>query len=391
MSAVLVAVAAAAIWLYLIVGRGFFWRAAERDEDLRAPEALVAWPSVTAIVPARNEADVIAESLGSLLRQSYRGRFDIVLVDDESADGTAEVARAAAVHAGASERLTILPGSTPPPGWTGKPFAMNEGFRHIESLSEPPDYVLFTDADISYAAPDAVARLVGAAIARGTVLTSLMVKLRCESFAERLLIPAFVFFFAKLYPFAWANDPGRKLAAAAGGCMLVRRNALARAGGIETIRDALIDDCALGAVLKQQGPIWLGLTERVISLRPYQRFDDIRRMVSRSAYAELRYSPVRLAGTVAGMAVIYLAPPLLAIFADGAARWLGLATWLTMALAFQPMLRLYRRSPLWGIALPMIAMIYTAFTLDSAVQHWRGRGGAWKGRFQAASAGGVAG
>jgi hopene-associated glycosyltransferase HpnB len=390
-SAVLVAVATAAIRLYLILGRGFFWRAAERDDDLRTPEAAAAWPSVTAIVPARNEADMVGESLGSLFRQNYPGRFDIVLVDDESTDGTAKAARDAAVAAGALDRLTVVSGSPPPPGWAGKPFAMTQGFRHVERRAEPPDFVLFTDADVSYTAPNAMERLVGGAVARATVLTSLMVKLRCVSFAERLLIPAFVFFFAKLYPFAWVNDPTRKVAAAAGGCMLVRREALTRAGGIETIRGALIDDCALGALLKRQGPIWLGLTEQVVSLRRYPHFDDIRRMVSRSAYAELRYSPWRLAGTLAGMTLIYLAPPLLALFAQGAARWLGLAAWLAMAIVFQPILRLYRRSPLWGFVLPAIAAIYTGFTFDSAIQHWRGRGGAWKGRFQAASAGGVAG
>jgi len=390
-SAALVAVATAAIWLYLVLGRGFFWRAAERDDDLRRPDSLADWPSVTAIVPARNEADVIAESLGSLFRQTYRGRFDIVLVDDESTDGTAKVARDAAVAAGALDRLTVLSGSPPPPGWAGKPFAMSQGFRHVEPRAEPPDFVLFTDADILYGTPDAMERLVGGAVAQATVLTSLMVKLRCESFAERLLIPAFVFFFAKLYPFGWVNDPSKKVAAAAGGCMLIRREALARAGGIEAIRGALIDDCALGALLKLQGPIWLGLTERVVSLRPYLHFDDIRRMVSRSAYAELRYSPWRLAGTLVGLALIYLAPPLLAFFAHGAARWLGLAAWLALAIVFQPMLRLYRRSPLWGFVLPAIAAIYAGFTLDSAIQHWRGRGGAWKGRFQAASAGGGAG
>ncbi len=218
------------------------------------------------------------------------------------------------------------------------------------------------------------------------MLTSLMVKLRCESFAERLLVPAFVFFFAMLYPFAFVNDPKRKLAAAAGGCMLVRRQALTDAGGLKEIRGALIDDCALAALLKQEGPIWLGLTRRVASLRPYPKIADIRRMVARSAYAELRYSPLRLAGALVGMVLTYLVPPLLTLFADGAPRVLGLVVWLAMALAFVPTLRLYGRSPLWGLALPAIAAFYTAFTLDSAIQHWRGRGGAWKGRFQAPAA-----
>ncbi|MGH6925088.1 MAG: glycosyltransferase [Propylenella sp.] len=389
MSVGLVGVAVLAIWLYLLVGRGLFWLAAERDDSLaatgeKAPALAGEWPAVVAIVPARNEADVIAKGIGLLLRQTYPGpRFSVVLVDDQSSDGTADAARSAAREAPAADRLTVLEGSDPPPGWTGKLWAMEQGFRHVASRHAPPDYVLFTDADIAYEAFDAVARLVAGAEARGTVLTSLMVKLRCTSLAERLLVPAFIFFFAKLYPFAWVNDPRRATAAAAGGCMLVRRDALAAAGGLKAIRGSLIDDCALAALLKRQGPIWLGLTQRVVSLRPYPRFHDIRRMVVRSAYAELRYSPLRLAGTLAGMALTYLAPPLLTIFAEGPARALGAAAWIMMALAFVPTLRFYGRSPLWGVLLPMIAAIYTAFTLESAIQHWRGRGGAWKGRFQA--------
>ena len=387
MSAEFLAVVALAIWAYLLVGRGFFWRAAARDDTLaRAAElrsAPGAWPAVTAIVPARDEADVIAQSVGSLLAQDYPGRFQIVLVDDESTDGTADAARRAARAASPDDRLTVLAGSSPPAGWTGKLWALDRGFRYVTHAAGPPDYVLFTDADIAYQAPDALRRLVEGAVARGTVLTSLMVKLRCDSFAERLLVPAFVFFFAMLYPFAFVNDPKRKLAAAAGGCMLVRRQVLADAGGLKEIRGALIDDCALAALLKQKGPIWLGLTRRIASLRPYPKIADIRRMVARSAYAELRYSPLRLAGTLLGMVLTYLAPPLLTIFADGTPRILGLVAWLAMALAFWPTLRLYGRSPLWGAALPVIAAFYTAFTLDSAIQHWRGRGGAWKGRFQA--------
>lgn len=387
MSLGLLAAASAAIWLYLLLGRGLFWRAAERDDRLDAPAPASGWPSVTAVVPARNEASIIAESLGSLFRQSYPGRFRIVLVDDESTDATAELAHAAARAANAEDRLTIVAGTRPPGGWTGKLFAMHQGVTHL--AGEPPHYILFTDADIAYRASDSVERLVRGAAARRLVLTSLMVKLRCESLAERLLVPAFVFFFDMLYPFRWVNDPRRTTAAAAGGCMLVEHRALVRAGGLEAIRGALIDDCALGRLMKREGPIWLGLTERVESLRPYPDFNDMRRMVVRSAFAELRYSYWRLAGALVGMLLTYAAPPLLAIFASGMPRVLGLAAWIGMALAFQPMLRLYRRSPLWGVALPLTGVIYTAFTLESALEHRRGRGGAWKGRFQAASAGGV--
>jgi hopene-associated glycosyltransferase HpnB len=209
------------------------------------------------------------------------------------------------------------------------------------------------------------------------------VKLRCESTAERLLIPAFVFFFQLLYPFFWVNRPKNTTAAAAGGCMLVRPDALARAGGIESIRNALIDDCALGAKLKEQGPVWLGLTDRVHSIRPYPDFADIRKMVVRSAYSQLHYSPLLLAGTTLGMLVTYLAGPLLALFGHGPAQLIGIAVWALMTLSFQPILRLYRLNPLWGAALPVIGLIYMAFTLDSAYQHVRGRGGVWKGRVQA--------
>jgi hopene-associated glycosyltransferase HpnB len=218
-----------------------------------------------------------------------------------------------------------------------------------------------------------------------------MVKLRCRSFAERLLVPAFVFFFAKLYPFAWVNDPRRRIAAAAGGVMLVRRATLEAAGGLAAIRGALIDDCALAALLKPYGPIWLGLTQRVASLRPYPHVADFRRMVVRSAYAELRYSPLRLAGTVVGMALTYLAPPLFTLFASGPAQALGAAAWALMVIAYLPMLRFYGRSPLWAPVLPLVAALYTAFTIESAVAHRQGRGGAWKDRFQAAAAGRTAG
>lgn len=381
MTAIILATASLAIWLYLLFGRGSFWRGRERDDGATLPAA-TRWPGVIAIVPARNEADVVAESIASLLRQRYRGALSVLLVDDGSTDGTAEIALRAAAQGG--HRLDILRGSNLPPGWTGKLWAMHTGVRHIETTAAPAELILFTDADIAYRAPDAVENLVRNALARGSVLTSLMVKLRCESLAERALVPAFIFFFAKLYPFAWVNDLGRGTAAAAGGCMLVRRDALARAGGVEAIRSALIDDCALGAAMKRQGPIWLGLTERVVSLRKYPEYNDIRRMVVRSAYAELRYSPWLLAGAVLGMALTYLAPPLLATSATGIAQLLGILAWLAAALSFVPTLRFYGRSLLWAPALLAIAAVYMLFTIESAIQHWRGCGGAWKGRFQAA-------
>jgi hopene-associated glycosyltransferase HpnB len=373
-----------AIWLYLLAARGGFWQAREREEGgpVGNPPGSRHWPIISAVIPARDEAECIGETVASLLRQDYPGAFDIIVVDDQSRDGTAQIAQKAAETIGAGNRLTVLAGRSLPGGWTGKLWAQHQGVEFANAKPEPPDLVLFTDADIVYA-PDVLTSLVGRAQAGSYVLTSLMVKLRCESFAERFFIPAFIFFFQMLYPFAWANNPRSSTAAAAGGCMLVRRDALRDAGGMMAIRDALIDDCALAKILKARGPIWIGLTERVHSIRAYPSIEDIRRMVSRTAYAQLRYSPSLLAGTVLGLALTYLAPVALALFASGLAQFLGLFTWLLMAFAFKPTLRFYGLSRLWGLALPAIAALYMAFTLDSAYQHARGRGGMWKGRAQA--------
>jgi hopene-associated glycosyltransferase HpnB len=363
-----------AIWLVLLFGRGYFWLLRERD-DRGEPPLPQSWPSVVAVVPARDEADVIVRSIASLLAQDYPGSFRVILVDDQSSDGTA-----AAAQALTDARLEILHGAAHPPGWTGKLFAVSQGVARANA-ENAPDYLWLTDADISHT-PDNLRRLVARAEAGKYVLTSLMAKLRCESFAEHFLVPAFVFFFDMLFPFGWVNNPKKRMAAAAGGCMLVNRSALTRAGGIESIRNAIIDDCALGRRLKAQGPIWLGLTERAVSLRPYPQIADIRRMVSRSAYAQLGYSPLILAGTVLGMILLYIVP-LAGLGMGGLAALAGALAWAVMTLAFQPMLHFYHRSPFWGVALPLIGIFYAAFTIDSAVQHWRGRGGMWKGRAQA--------
>jgi hopene-associated glycosyltransferase HpnB len=361
-----------AAWLYLLLFRDGFWRAAERDDTPFPPPA--AWPDVVAIVPARDEADVIARAIGSLAAQDYPGDFRILLVDDGSSDGTAAVAREVG-----GDRLTILTGSALPAGWTGKLWAMEQGHR---AVGNAPTYLWFTDADIVHA-PDTLAMLVARSVAEKLALHSLMADLRCDSAAERAFVPAFVFFFQMLYPFAALNDAGRRAAGAAGGCMLVERTALERAGGLQPIAAALIDDCAMGAALKRQGPIRLSLTHRSQSIRPYGGAQEIGAMVARSAYAQLGYSPLLLAGTIAGMALLYLAPPLFALFGHGLTRLAGLAAWIAMAYAFQPMLRFYRRSPLWGLALPLIGLFYTGATIASALQHVRGRGGMWKGRAQA--------
>src|SRR5262245_59282227 len=376
---VLIASAALAVWLYLTAWRGGFWLAAVREEQDPAP-APAAWPAVVAVVPARDEAEVIGLSLPSLLAQDYPGAFDVVLVDDQSRDGTAELARQAA--AAAADRLTVLSGQGSPPGWGGKVWAMQQGVDCIRRRREAPRYVLFTDADIVFDRT-ALRALVARAEAGELVLTSLMVKLRCESVAERFFIPAFIFFFQMLYPFAWVNRPHHRIAAAAGGCMLARFSALAEAGGLAAIRGALIDDCALARRMKAVGPIWLGLTDRVHSRRPYPRVDDIRRMVARTAYDQLKYSPLLLAATLLGLALTYLAPPLVTLTGSGLAPAPAAAAWALMILAFLPTLRFYRRSPLWALALPGVALAYMAFTLDSAYQHSRGRGGLWKGRVHA--------
>ena len=365
------------VWLYLLFARGGFWRCNERDDWASAE--LPTWPSVAAVVPARNEADCIGDSVASLLAQDYRGQWTIILVDDDSSDGTADIARRAA---DGDQRLCVVKSRGLPARWTGKLWAIKQGLDAAAALPQPPRYVLLTDADIVHS-PDSVSRLVAHAEHNALVLTSLMVKLHCESFAERVAIPAFIFFFQMLYPFSWVNRPQSAVAAAAGGCMLVRPDVLQKAGGIEAVDGALIDDCALAKALKAHGPIWLGLTERVRSIRRYPSFADIRHMVARSAYAQLRYSPLALAGTVAAMALTYLVPPVIAIFASGVARMIGAAAWAAMFVAFQPTLCFYRLSSLWGLALPVIALQYTLFTLDSARQYMQGQGGRWKGRVQA--------
>ncbi|HXQ16862.1 MAG TPA: glycosyltransferase [Caulobacteraceae bacterium] len=371
-----------AAWLYLLLFRGMFWLMRERD-DRDLPPTPATWPSVVAVVPARNEADVIERSVSSLLGQDYPGAFHLVLVDDNSEDGTGKVAAIAAAKIGAEGRLQLISGRPLAKGWTGKLWAAAQGVEAASAAA--PTYLWITDADIAHD-PQTLRRLVARAEAGRLALVSLMARLQTGTWAERLLIPAFVFFFDMLFPFGLVNDPRNRLAAAAGGCMLVRREALEAAGGIASIRGEIIDDCALSARLKAQGPIWLGLTRTSVSLRPYGSLGDIGRMVARSAYAQLGYSPWLLAGTLLGMALVYLAAPVLAAVGPGAARWMGFAAWALMAAAFQPMLRYYRLSPLWGALLPAIGALYTIFTVQSAIDVWQGKGGMWKGRSQALAA-----
>ncbi|HWY64304.1 MAG TPA: glycosyltransferase [Rhizomicrobium sp.] len=366
-----------AIWLYLLLFHNGFWLLRERDtKPVAAPAS---WPSVVAVVPARNEADVIQRSIGSLLAQDYPGAFHIVLVDDQSDDGTGQLA--AGLN---SDRLTVLRSAPRPAGWTGKLWAMNQGVEHATTLA--PEFLWFTDADIAHA-PDNLRQLVARAEDGGKVLVSLMARLSCRSYAEHFLIPAFVYFFDMLFPFGAVNNPHSTIAAAAGGCMLARRGALEKAGGLAAIRSNIIDDCALGRAMKRQGPIWLGLTDRAVSLRPYDHIADIQHMVTRTAYAQLGYSPLVLAGTLLGLAMVYLSPVMTALFAWGPSQLAGWLAWIIMAVMYVPMLRFYRLSWLWSPALPLIGVFYAVFTFQSALQHWSGKGGMWKGRAQADAGG----
>ncbi|MFE7965520.1 glycosyltransferase [Streptomyces cellulosae] len=375
-----------AAWLWLLLFQGWFWRTdvrlpASREPDVRPDVGPDVWPHVCVVVPARDEAAVLPASLPSLLAQDYPGRAEVFLVDDGSTDGTGDLARELARRRGGLPLTVASPGE-PPSGWTGKLWAVRHGME--AARARDPEYLLLTDADIAHA-PDSLRRLVTAARTGGFDLVSQMARLRVESVWERLVVPAFVYFFAQLYPFRRISRPGSRTAAAAGGCVLLRADAAARARIPDAVRHAVIDDVAVARAVKRSGGrIWLGLADGVDSVRPYPRLGDLWRMVSRSAYAQLRHSPLLLAGTVAGLALVYLVPP--AAVAVGAAAGsvpcalLGGAAWLVMTGTYVPMLRYYRQ-PLWlAPLLPVTAFLYLLMTVDSAVQHRRGRGAAWKGR-----------
>ena len=336
-----------------------------------------------AVIPARNEADVIARTLAAVLSQQYPGRLDVTVVDDRSDDGTGEIARDAIARAGAGERARVVGGCARPAGWTGKVWALAQGVAAARERGAPALW-WFTDADVEHE-PQTLARLVATLEGRDRDLVSQMVELHCGTSWERLLIPAFVLFFRMLYPFAWVNDDRRATAGAAGGCLLLRDAMLLRIGGLDRIRGELIDDCALATAVKREGGgLWLGLSTRSRSVRPYASLRAIWSMVARTAYTQLGYSPLALAGTVAGMLVLYAAPPLAVLGgivtrrADLAAA--GAVGWGVAAAVYVPTLRLYR-VPAWqALALPAAALLYTAMTVDSALRHARGAGGTWKGR-----------
>ncbi len=382
-------------WVYLILGRGLFWR---MDQSLgpsssEAVEGLT-WPPVAAVVPARNEGDMLPSTLPLLLGQDYPGPYQVFLVDDNSTDGTGEAARRIAEETGSRHPLIVLSGAPLPPGWTGKLWALEQGVRAASTTQ--PEYILLTDADIAHP-PNNVATLVSKSQAEGLDLVSLMARLRVSTAWERLLMPAFVYFFAKLYPFRWVNDHTKSTAAAAGGCALLRREALERAGGLKSIAGELIDDCSLAKRIKAHdspvaGRVWLGLAQDMSSRRSYQGPGGIWQMVTRTAFTQLRYSAPLLLATVLGMTLLYTVPALAVGggLAAGAlaqqttlAWWLaaaGLLAWILMAGSYLPALQWLRQPPVLGFLLPVIAALYTMMTIDSARRYWQGSGSGWKGR-----------
>ena len=379
--AVVIGAVTVAIWVYLLCLRGGFWWLPYR------PPPVAAHPSpqaVVAVIPARDEAPVIGQAVAALLAQDHPGSLHVIVVDDQSTDGTAEIARAAAVAT--PGRLIICPGKPLPPGWTGKLWAVQQGVEIAQSMR--PDYLLLTDADIVHASSN-LRELVSRSETGDYDLVSLMVKLNCRSLPERLLIPAFVFFFFKLYPPRWVADPGRRTAAAAGGCMLIRASTLERIGGLASICHEIIDDCALARRVKAIGKIWLGPSAYTRSIREYRSWRAIWDMVVRSAFAQLAYSLLMLVLTVVALVLIYLAPPLLLLSSQGGAILCGAIAWLGMSVAFAPTLRAYKVSFWVAPLLPLIALFYIAATVASALQFWRGRGGYWKGRFQASTPNGT--
>jgi len=354
-----------AIWVYLLAGHGKFWQAGL----VLLPAAPKTCPPVSIVVPARDEAETIGRCLRSLLAQDYRGPLRVILVDDDSHDGTVVVARKLA-----DPRLTIIDGTPRPPGWSGKLWALSQGVAAADG-----ELLLFTDADIVHD-PSHLATLVAKLQADGLALVSEMVRLNCASLAERALVPAFVFFFQLLYPFALVNDPGSRVAAAAGGTVLIRADTLASIGGLQAMRGALIDDVTLAGLVKKRARIWLGHSALAASIRPYPQPIDVWRMVARTAYVQLGTSPLMLAATIAGMVLVWMVPPYATLFGEGWARLAGLVAWAAAAVAYVPTLRRFGLSIGWAPFLPAVALFYTAATLGSAFNHYCGRGVIWKQR-----------
>ena len=369
------------IWVALTFFRGAFWQLHAFNDDLIPAENLQDWPAVAAIVPARNEAATVEKTVESLLAQEYLGQFLVIVVDDHSDDGTAELARRAAGKKQASQRVTIVVAKELPEGWTGKLWALQQGVEAAGASSV--EYFWFTDGDIVHA-PDTLRRLVSRADRQKLDLVSLMVLLQAKSFAERLLMPAFLYFFLKLYPPRWIADAKSRTAGAAGGCVLLRRMALERIGGLAAIRSEVIDDCALARAVKRSGgALWMGLTRKSLSLRSYQTFGEIRDLIARTAFTQLGYSAVVLLGTLLGMLITYIVTVVFTFSAQPVVWRLSLAAWALMAFTYLPVVRFYGLSPIWAPLLPVAAAFYSYATCLSALRYWLGRGGQWKGRAQA--------
>jgi hopene-associated glycosyltransferase HpnB len=373
-----IAAASLLIWSYLLLGRGSFWLVGRHFSNYLPDHDTPR--SVLAIIPARNEAELIGAAVRSLLQQAFSGSLRVIVVDDGSADGTRQAAEQAAASLGAAARLSVITAGAPEPGWNGKVWAMSRGVLAAAALR--PDYLLFTDADIAHER-DNVAALVSAADTHHYDLVSYMVKLCVQSVAERSLIPAFVYFFLMLYPPAWIRSARSSVAGAAGGCMLIRSQSLARLDGLKTIRSQLIDDCALAQAVKANGgTVWLGLTRTAHSMRPYGSFAEIGQMISRTAFNQLHHSWLLLTATILSLLVTFVSPPLLLFSGQPIAITLAAAAWILMSISYAPMVRFYGLRSLWCIGLPVIALFYAAATICSAVQYQRGRGGQWKGRIQ---------
>jgi len=365
-------------WSYLVLARGSFWRT--KSVIPHASDKPGFSGGVLAVIPARNEAELIGPVVTSLLNQNVA--MPVLLVDDESTDGTTSVARRAAERAGKADSLIVMQSKPLPAGWTGKVWSMHQGIEYAHARGINPTWILLTDADVLHG-PETAANL-GIIASQGSYdLTSFMVKLRCRSLPERLLIPAFVYFFFMLYPPAWTRNTRRSTAGAAGGCVLVKTEILERAGGLEAIRGALIDDCALARLLKEHGGrLWLGLTDQSRSLRRYETFSHIEQMISRTAFNQLNHSSLLLVGTIAGMVITYLAPVLLLLTGSRPAILVGAAAWTAMTITYSNMVRYYRLNPAWALTLPLAALFYLVATIHSAVKYWNGAGGEWKGRAQ---------
>ena len=361
------------IWVYLIFFRGNFWTCESRVSKIKEIDSS---PSVLVLIPARNEKETIGAAVLSLLKQNYLGKIKIIIIDDNSSDGTSS-------QIISGESIQVLRGKSLPAGWTGKLWALHQGLKAGEVFFPDAEFILFTDADIKHNSSN-INELMSKCVRNNLDLASLMVRLKVESFWEYLLIPAFVYFFQMLYPFAWVNDARSNIAAAAGGCMLIKKSALNLIGGLSEVKNCLIDDCAIGKALKVRGSIWIGLSEETVCLRSYRELSEIWRMVSRTAYTQLNLSVLNLLNTILGMFITYLVPVLCLIFGliidNKVIFFLGLSAYVLMLLSYFPIIKFYKIQFFWIFSIPLAGMLFGLMTLSSAIKHWSGKGGNWKGR-----------